>query len=149
VVKDFVRCEDSLKLTAKIIRTPGRNIWRTEGVNSTDLKNSISAADSLRLNGFTVVGWDLEWDFDDELKLKKTGDEMLDQVDSAFAKGYTKTPDHLVLLAHDQVYADATDSASLHDFMQKLKNKDEYNFEVISKYPGISKDYPQKNSPGF
>lgn len=140
VVKDFVRCEDSLNLSAKIIRTPGRNIWRTTGINSTDLKNSVSVADSLRLDGFSLVGWDLEWDFDNELKLKHTDDEMLQQVDSAFSKGKTKTPDHLVLLAHDQAYADATDSATLHDFMQKLKNKDEYNFEVISKYPGISKD---------
>ncbi|MGG9971134.1 polysaccharide deacetylase family protein [Ferruginibacter sp. SUN002] len=140
VANDFMRCEDSLRLSSKIIRTPGRNIWRTTGVNSTDLKNSTAAADSLQSKGFTVVGWDLEWHFNNALNLENTDDEILQQVDSIFSKGKTKTPDHLVLLAHDQVYADATDSATLRNFMQKLKNKDEYNFEVISNYPGISKD---------
>lgn len=137
VINDFIRCEDSLHLSKKIIRTPGRNIWRTNSIISTDLKNSEAAADSLRLNGFTVVGWDLEWSFDNTLNVTTTGDELLQQVDSVFSKRSTKTPDHLVLLAHDQVYADAEDSARLHDFMLKLKNSNEYNFEVISNYPGV------------
>jgi len=51
--------------------------------------------------------------------------------------GKTKTPNHLVLLAHDQVYADKEDSSSLHSFIQKLKGTNEYFFEVISHYPGI------------
>ena len=137
MINDFIRCEDSLHLSKKIIRTPGRNIWRTNSITSTDLKNSEAAADSLRSNGFTVVGWDLEWSFDNALNVTNTGDELLQQVDSAFSKRKTKTPDHLVLLAHDQVYADAEDSARLHQFMAKLKNSNEYNFEVISNYPGV------------
>ncbi len=136
VVNDFARCEDSLHLSRKIVRTPGRNIWRTTSITDTDIKNSIATADSLQKNGFTVVGWDLEWHFDNELNLTSTGDEMLQQVDSIFSKGKTKTQNHLVLLAHDQVYADAADSAELHNFLQKLKNRGEYNFEVISNYPG-------------
>ncbi|MES2430540.1 MAG: polysaccharide deacetylase family protein [Bacteroidota bacterium] len=136
-VKDFIRCADSLKLTYNIVRTPGRNIWRTDAISSTDLKSSRAAADSLQKNGMTVIGWDLEWHYDKDLKLKNTGDEMINQVDSMFVKEQTKTPNELVILAHDQVYADASDSAELHSFMQKLKNKDEYNFDVISNYPSI------------
>ena len=51
-VKDFKRCADSLHLTANIIRTPGRNIWRTQFVNCTDINASKAAADSLFANGF-------------------------------------------------------------------------------------------------
>jgi len=136
-VKDFIRCADSLHLTANIIRTPGRNIWRTATVTSTDINKSKPAADSLYNHGFTEVGWDLEWHYDDTLKLKNSSDEMLMQVDSMFAHNKTKIPNHLVLLAHDQVYEDAADSGELHQFIIKLKQKEAYNFETVSKYPGL------------
>jgi peptidoglycan/xylan/chitin deacetylase (PgdA/CDA1 family) len=139
-VKDFIRCADSLHLTANIIRTPGRNIWRTANITSTDIKTSISAADSLYKDGFTEVGWDLEWHFNDSLKLKNTSDEMVLQIDSMFAHNKTKTPGHLVLLAHDQVYADIADSTELHQFIKKLKATDEYDFEQVSKYPGLRRE---------
>jgi hypothetical protein len=63
---------------------------------------------------------------------------MLNEIDSAFAKNKTKTTDHLVLLAHDLIYLGPDDSASLHNFIIQLKKKDEYNFETVSKYPGMS-----------
>jgi hypothetical protein len=139
-VKDFVRCADSLHLTANIIRTPGRNIWRTANVSSTDIEKSKLTADSIYAKGFTEVGWDLEWHYDDLLHLKNTSDEMLQQVDSMFAHNKTKTPDNLVLLAHDQVYADEADSGQLHQFIIKLKQTGEYNFEMMSKYPGLKRE---------
>ena len=89
-LKDFIRCADSLHLTANIIRTPGRNIWRTAAVTSTDINTSKATADSLYKNGFTEVGWDLEWHYNDSLKLKNTCDEMLLQVDSMFVNNKTK-----------------------------------------------------------
>jgi peptidoglycan-N-acetylglucosamine deacetylase len=137
VVKDFERCEDSLQLSNKIVRTPGRNIWRTANINCTDIKKSAEAADSLQQYGFTAVGWDLEWHYNSSLELETTEDAMVQQVDSMFQHNKTKTQGHLVLLAHDQVYADACDSASLHQFIRKLKNADEYDFEVISQYPSL------------
>ena len=136
-LKDFVRCADSLHLTANIVRTPGRNIWRTATVSCTDINSSKPAADSLYKNGLTQVGWDLEWHYNDTLKLTNSSDEMLLQVDSMFTHNKTKTPDHLIILAHDQVYADAADSAQLHQFIIRLKQKEEYNFEMVSKYPHL------------
>ena len=62
---------------------------------------------------------------------------MVLQVDSMFTHAKTKTPDQLVLLAHDQVYQEPGDSAELHQFIRKLKAKNEYNFETISKYPDL------------
>ncbi|MEO7769021.1 MAG: polysaccharide deacetylase family protein [Ferruginibacter sp.] len=136
-VKDFKRCADSLGLTGNIIRTPGRNIWRTKNISCTDIKKSVITADSLQKAGFIVIGWDLEWHYDNLLQLENTGEELLQLVDSLFAKGKTKTLNHLVLLAHDQVYADAVDSLALVLFIEKLKTADAYNFEVISNYPGV------------
>jgi hypothetical protein len=136
-VKDFKRCADSLHLTANIIRMPGRNIWRTATITSTDIKNTAPAADSIHQQGFTEVGWDLEWHFDNALKLSNNSDELLQQIDSMFTHSRTKTPNHLVLLAHDQVYADSDDSSELHQLIIKLKARDEYNFEVLSNYPAL------------
>jgi hypothetical protein len=137
-VSDFKRCADSLHLTTNIIRTPGRNIWRTDSIHCTDIKSSIAAADSLYENGFRAIGWDVEWHFNNLQRPVQSTDEMLNEIDSAFAKNRTKTIDHLVLLAHDQVYIGCDDSASLHNFIIQLKKKDEYNFETVSKYPGIN-----------
>ena len=137
VVKDFKRCADSLHLTANIIRTPGRNIWRTKLISSTDIQSSTAAADSLFANGFVITGWDLEWHFDNKLNLKSTSDEMVLQVDSMFTHAKTKTTDHLVLLAHDQVYEDSSDSTELQRFIVKIKAKNEYDFEMVSRYPNL------------
>ena len=138
-VKDFIRCADSLQLLSNIIRTPGRNIWRTDSISSTDLKKSVAAADSLRSKGFTAMGWDLEWHFNGQQRLVQTTEEMLNEVDSVFNNNKTKMINHLVLLAHDQVYANSDDSASLQNFIIQLKNRDEYNFEPVSEYPGVTK----------
>jgi len=43
-----------------------------------------------------------------------------------------------VLLAHDQVFANSQDSATLQNFIMQLKNKEEYNFEQVSRYPGAT-----------
>ncbi len=127
VVNDFQRAQDSLHLTNNIVRTPGRNIWRTANLNFTDLKSSTAAADSLQKAGFIVMGWDLEWHFDAKsMSVTSTAIEIMAQIDSAFAKNKTMQTDHLVLLAHDQVYKKPDDSVQLRKFLQGIKLKDEY-----------------------
>jgi peptidoglycan/xylan/chitin deacetylase (PgdA/CDA1 family) len=141
VVNDFKRCRDSLQLTNTVTRTPGRNIWRVDTLRYTDLKKSAEAADSLQQAGFTVIGWDLEWHYDHKsFTLKNKSDEMLQQIDSLFAWNKTRTPENLVLLAHDQVYDDSNDSAELHQLIKKLKAREEYELVIASKYPGVKKE---------
>jgi peptidoglycan-N-acetylglucosamine deacetylase len=138
VVKDFERCRDSLGLDNNIGRTPGRNIWRVDTLSYTDLKKSAIAADSLQQARFTIIGWDLEWHYDHKnFSLKNTADEMLAQIDSIFAKNKTRMSEHLVLLAHDQVYDDSNDSSELHQLIKLLKKREEYELVVASGYPGV------------
>jgi len=134
VVTDFSRCADSLKLSSHIIRTPGRNTWRTASISSTDIKSTAAAADSLFSKGFTAVGWDLEWHFTNDQHLVQSDSLMHSQVDSVFAGNKTKTAGKLVLLAHDRAFYNSNDSASLHRFIIRLKQKNEYEFETVSKY---------------
>lgn len=139
VVADFQRAHDSLNLKNNIVRTPGRNTWRIDSLQFTDLKKSKAAVDSLQKAGFIVMGWDLEWHYDHrELTVKNSADELLKQVDSVFTHKRTRSPEHLVLLAHDQVYGKTKDSAELRQFIQKLKLKDEYELSIATNYPGAS-----------
>ncbi|HEX2608407.1 MAG TPA: polysaccharide deacetylase family protein [Flavisolibacter sp.] len=140
VVKDFQRSQDSLGLDNAIVRTPGRNIWRIDSLKFTDLKKSAAAADSLQKAGFIVMGWDLEWHFDPKtMSVTTTADKMIEAIDSTFSHQRTKHPDHLVLLAHDQVYAHSNDSFQLRQFIQLLKKKDDYEILLASGYPGAGK----------
>lgn len=140
VIADFKRCRDTLGLTNAIARTPGRNIWRVDTLSFTDLKKSAIAADSLQQAGFTIIGWDLEWHYDHKhFSLQSTADEMLQAIDSVFDRNRTRKNGHLVLLAHDQVYEDADDSAALHDFIRKLKQREDIDLVLVTDYPGINK----------
>jgi peptidoglycan-N-acetylglucosamine deacetylase len=138
VTEDFQRCHDTLGLKNQISRTPGRNIWRTAVITSTDIKSSTAAADSLLKKNFTLVGWDLEWHFDPStLALTESADSLQRLIDSSFVKGRTKTQGHLVLLAHDQAYADSGDSTTLRLFFQALKKRDDIDLQFISEYPRL------------
>ncbi len=138
VVSDFKRSQDSLQLDNNICRTPGRNTWRIDTLQYTDLKKSKMAVDSLQKAGFAIMGWDLEWHYNPkDFTLEGTADDLLRQIDSVFAHKRTRTPERLVLLAHDQVYADANDSIELHNFIRRLKLNEDYELELVSSYPGI------------
>jgi peptidoglycan/xylan/chitin deacetylase (PgdA/CDA1 family) len=140
VVRDFQKTQDSLQLTNNIGRTPGRNIWRIDTLQFTDLKKSAAAADSLQKAGFVLMGWDLEWHFDPKtMSVTTPAETIVAEIDSVFKHRHTKRPDNLVLLAHDQVYQKSEDSFQLRQFFQLLKKRDDYEFTLVSHYPGVDK----------
>jgi peptidoglycan-N-acetylglucosamine deacetylase len=140
VVSDFRRTNDSLQLTNSIARTPGRNIWRIDTLQFTDIKKSTVAADSLQNAGFVLMGWDMEWHFDPKtMSVAAPAETVVAQIDSVFKRGRTKKQDHLVLLAHDQVYQKSGDSFQLRQFFQLLKKRDDLEFTLVTHYPGADK----------
>ncbi|HEX6333068.1 MAG TPA: polysaccharide deacetylase family protein [Flavisolibacter sp.] len=140
VVDDFRRAQDSLQFDNAIIRTPGRNIWRIDSLKFTDIRKSTAAADSLQKAGFVIMGWDLEWHFDHKtMRVTSTGAKMVESIDSIFRTNRTRSPGHLVLLAHDQAYVQSGDSLELRQFLQLLKQKDEYEVCLATAYPGVSR----------
>jgi peptidoglycan-N-acetylglucosamine deacetylase len=134
-VKDFKRCEDSLHFITNIARTPGRNIWRLDSITFSDNRKSNRTADSLHSNGFTMMGWDLEWHYNRRRRLIETDTMIMQRIQNMFAAGETRTPNHLVILAHDLTFNSIEDSTQLHRLIQNLKAKNEYNFEFVSRYP--------------
>ncbi|ASW73806.1 xylanase [Chryseobacterium piperi] len=138
VVHDFDLAKDSLKLYDKIARTPGRNIWRLNTVNSTDIKSSTNAANRLRKAGYKVIGWDLEWRPTNRMVLKGDHQAMLKKVDSVFFNNLEKTSRHLVFLTHDQYLADADSINELDLFIEKLQKTNRFVFKKISDYPKVN-----------
>lgn len=140
VVKDMEKAKESLLPATIIVRAPGRNSWRIDSLQYTDIKKSKLAMDSLQKAGFIVMGWDLEWHYDPKtFQVQNTADEMLTMIDSAFAQKRMRYPNNLVLLAHDQVYHSSADSLQLRTFIQKLKSRDDYELSLVSAYPAIRK----------
>jgi peptidoglycan-N-acetylglucosamine deacetylase len=142
VIADFARCQDSLKFNNPISRTPGRNTWRLNTISRTDMRKSKAAVDSLAGAGFVMMGWDLEWQYYGRTQTLKTdADSMLHLIDQLFKSNETRTPNHLVLLAHDRVYADSVDAAQLSYFIKELKKHPEYELRVATSYPGVDKPF--------
>jgi peptidoglycan/xylan/chitin deacetylase (PgdA/CDA1 family) len=138
VVTDFRRCNDSLQLNNQFARTPGRNIWRLKNLTVTDLDKTKAAADSVQQAGFSLVGWDVEWHFTPpNLLLKESAETMMQRLDSMLAKNETRNKDHIVLLAHDQTFADSKDSTSLRTLIHLIKERPDYEMVKISGYPGL------------
>ncbi|SHM48573.1 polysaccharide deacetylase family protein [Chryseobacterium polytrichastri] len=138
VVRDFDIAKDSLKLTDKIARTPGRNIWRLNNITATDIKSSTLAANSLKKAGYKVIGWDLEWKPTNRMALKGNHQVMLKKVDSIFYNDLEKTSRHLVFLTHDQYLTDSDSIDELDLFIEKLQKTNRFVFRKISAYPKIN-----------
>ena len=60
-----------------------------------------------------------------------SSDDLLKQIDSVFNNNKTKSPENLVLLAHDQVYKKSNDSTELRQLIQKIKLKEEYELSLV------------------
>lgn len=138
VLQDFNAAKDSLKLTNKIARTPGRNIWRLNNITSTDIKSSTVAANNLQKAGYKIIGWDLEWKPTNKMELKGNHQAMLKKVDSIFFNDLEKTSRHLVFLTHDQYLTDADSVNELDLFIEELQKTNRFVFKKISDYPKIN-----------
>ncbi len=140
VVSDFNKTAERLQLKNGIGRTPGRNIWRVDSMSFTDNAKAKVAADSLYKAGYDMLGWDLEWHYNPKtMRATKSADDLAKQIDSLLLKNKTKQPGNLVLLAHDQVYKNAEDSLQLHQLIRKLKANTDYEFAIVSNYPGVKR----------
>jgi len=148
VVQDIELTKEKLLPDNDIVRAPGRNAWRIDSLHFTDIKKSKAAIDSLQSAGFIVMGWDLEWHYNPKtFVLKSSADQLFKQVKALFDKKKTRVPDNLVLLAHDQVYNSKKDSMQLREFVQKIKQSEEYELSIVSNYPAIRATDSTRHKP--
>jgi peptidoglycan-N-acetylglucosamine deacetylase len=130
---DFRLMRDSVHLTTHIGRTPGCNVWRTSEITCDIDRRSTKAANLLKTNDFTLVGWDVEWKANAKTQFKSTPAELAAEIEKHFAERLTKTDDHLVVLLHDQHFVDSNNVRALEELIGLLKG--EYGFGRVSGYP--------------
>lgn len=138
VINDFNQAKALIGFNNNIARMPGRNAWRIDSIDHTDITESKAAIDSLHAAGYAIMGWDIEWTFNHKT-LAPDADTalLLRRIYNMLEANKTKTPGHLVLLAHDQAYQQAAYVENLRYVVQQLKNNPEYELVLASKYPGV------------
>lgn len=137
VLNDINTNEDTLHLRYKIVRLPGRNIWRTADRNKNFYDTSGNAAANLLAeNGYKLYGWDTEWEHN-----AKTGrpiqsvKTMVHEVETRLQKGTTFVPGNIVVLLHDEMFQKDFERAELKEFIDSLRLHNNYEFEHIRFYP--------------
>jgi peptidoglycan/xylan/chitin deacetylase (PgdA/CDA1 family) len=140
-INDFTKAQKILNITSNITRCAGRNVWRTPLVNITDDKGPGTAMDSLYKTGnYNFTGWDCTWPYDYKT-FKNTRDVagMLNRIKVYFDSSFVKQPNSIVVLGHDQQYADDEDFKQLSDFIDSIQASKKYQFVTMDMYPGLRK----------
>jgi peptidoglycan/xylan/chitin deacetylase (PgdA/CDA1 family) len=135
VVEDILLNEDTLNISNKTVRLPGRNVWRIDGRRRNDLADAAVAADTLAAKGYDIFGWDLEWCFDTSGKTNYTAAHMLDQVRFIARYGSSFTRDHIVILCHDPMLLHEQTRQEFALFIKQVKTDPRFIFRLISAYP--------------
>ncbi len=138
-IQDFLQAQDTLHVPYKIIRLPGNRSWVREGeVKATTLVKPV--AELLDSAGYNVIGWDVEWHFNHKnARPVQTPAKLAAEVDSAFARNDSHSPNHVVILSHDRMFQRPGDADSLAKFIRILKQNPQYVFETVDHYPGLKK----------
>ena len=131
---DMIGNESKLDLTLKIIRMPGRDIWSTSTFKRGWKQSGGKTAEILTNEGFKIYGWDCEWEHFGSTLPKKTPENFVAMVDNLFARNAMVTPNHLVILGHDEMLIKEKGRQDFRQIIDMLKERG-YIFEFISNYP--------------
>jgi peptidoglycan/xylan/chitin deacetylase (PgdA/CDA1 family) len=135
VVYDIERNMDTLGITNRIIRLPGRNAWRIQERRYTDLKDAVIPADLLAAKGYRIFGWDLEWQAPADSAAMLPADTLIARIGRMTTAERTFTPGHLVILCHDYLFETPDNLFQLQRLIQFLAHHPLYRLEWLSNYP--------------
>ena len=135
VLADFEKNRVDFNISHKIARLPGRNLWVVGDKERNMKQTGATSASLLAQHGYKVFGWDVEWKYSSKDYVpEETIDELIAMIDKAYESNRTFTPQHVVLLMHDQMFAKKNEKNDLGELITKLQAKG-YTFEYMSSYP--------------
>lgn len=132
---DMIRNNDSLHFINNIIRMPARNSWRIGGRSADDEFGGKRTANLLKRKGNVVIGWDMEWYADSLNKPVQLPDTLFQELKTAFEKGESFVPGHVVLLCHDWMFTNPAEKAELEKFIGLVKAAGNIRFRWLTQYP--------------
>lgn len=120
------------------VRLPGKNCWRVDGV-AVDDGNSKRVADHLHTNGYTIYGWDVEWEYTGTAMAsdpKGTPAEASARIANALVQGVTKKSGKIVVLMHDHQFRTSRgNKTKLGELIKLLRQKiSNVEFKSIADY---------------
>ena len=137
VVSDFDKNMEEFNLRHQIARLPGRNLWQLGDRKKNYRQTGAEAAKMLADKGYKIFGWDVEWKYDaKDNSPQQTIDELIEEIENTSA---TFTPNHVVLLMHDQMFGKISENNDLAKLIEKLLEHN-FTFEYLSDYPDISEN---------
>lgn len=134
-IADILKNQELLKLRYKIVRLPGRNMWRIDSKKRDDGISGASTADGLERLGYKVIGWDLEWQHQATGVPIQSVDQMLGEINNMCKNGASFTKNNIVVLLHDEMFQKPWEDSELKQLIDKLRATGAYNFEQIRFYP--------------
>lgn len=137
VLNDFQLMDDSLGILRNIVRTPANNSWRTCNINYDTNRKIKRAVDTLFAHEYKVVGWDIEWKLGKDKLLTKSAAEIANEIDQYINENKTLTENEVVILLHDQHFANAENTRQLDTLLGILVSNENYDFKKISQYPNL------------
>lgn len=136
VLADIIANQDTLGLSSRIVRMPGRNTWRMGTRYKDDMAGGGAAADLLAQSGYTLVGWDLEWQHDPITGVPiQSPAAMKNAILNKLKSGQTFTPNHIVLLLHDEMFRLPWEKDQLKTLIDSLRAQPGIVFDAIGSYP--------------
>lgn len=133
-VGEIVEAQKLLNVPLKIVRLPGNNSWVGKG-EVKGPKSTMDVCNKLNVLGYTVIGWDIEWQFKGGSVPKQSATEIIKEIQDKFENGYLNNNNHLVILAHDRMFQKENYVDSLRKVISTFKNDPNYVFETIDHYP--------------
>jgi peptidoglycan-N-acetylglucosamine deacetylase len=131
---DIIGNQTKLDIALKIVRMPGRDIWSTSTTKRGWKQSGGKTAEILTQEGYKIYGWDCEWEHYGSTLPKKTPENFVAMVDDLFKRNAMVTPNHLVILGHDEMLIKEKGRQDFRQIVEMLKARG-YIFEFISNYP--------------
>jgi len=136
VVKDFHINADTLGLSSKIARLPGRNTWRINGKKRTDFTDDSTAADILSSEGYRIFGWDIEWKYNrDSVQIIQSAATVAENIKKMARSGNAFTAGHIIILCHEYMFTNDSNRIKLDSLIHTIKQMPGYRFHRLSDYP--------------
>ena len=134
VLADLEKNRAYIPADSKMIRLPGKTIWRTAIRNRKDRMTAklLALMEERKIND-RIMGWDFSW--------KKEMSKDVSQVDTLITKIVKKSKkkkpfsNHVVILTHDYLYNTETALKNLTYLIEQLKNKYHCSFKWAEEYP--------------
>lgn len=133
-MNDFMRMQTTYNVPVKIIRLPGMNSWVLNKEISGQ-KTPAEVCKRLDSLGYSVIGWDVEWQQGPHSTPVQSAEVMAQMVKDKLASGETKAQNAIVILSHDRLFGKQQYADSLAKFITLLKQDTSCVFETIDHYP--------------